>query len=193
MKTGIYKIRNVWTGDCYIGSAKSFITRWQRHRKDLRKGKHHSQYLQRAWDKYGENSFVFGVIEYTDQLCDRENYFLRLERPVYNMCPEAYSQVGRKLSDVHVQKLKKYAQQHGSRPPKETYEGRYLSVVMLNYETLQPIQTFKSLSEACFHIGKDYTYVSTIAAAARGIRKSAFGYKWKMFENENQRDSRVKH
>lgn len=59
MNTGIYAIEHVASGRVYIGSAASFAQRWRIHLCLLRKGKHHSPFLQAAWNKYGEAAFVF--------------------------------------------------------------------------------------------------------------------------------------
>jgi len=59
---GTYQIRNVLNGKLYIGSAKNFQNRWMCHQNALRKQKHHSIKLQRAWNKHGEEAFVFEVI-----------------------------------------------------------------------------------------------------------------------------------
>ena len=59
---GIYRIRNIINNKIYIGSAFNFKTREKRHFNQLRKGKHHSVLLQRAFDKYGEENFVFEII-----------------------------------------------------------------------------------------------------------------------------------
>lgn len=61
-KSGVYQIRNIIDGKIYIGSAIHFRLRWQGHVKALRKGYHHSIYLQRAWNKYGEENFVFEIL-----------------------------------------------------------------------------------------------------------------------------------
>jgi group I intron endonuclease len=73
--TGVYKIgfKNSESGRVYIGSASSektklrsrggFKVRWHRHIYDLRKNKHHSSKLQRAYDKYGEDNMFFEVLE----------------------------------------------------------------------------------------------------------------------------------
>ena len=50
----IYKIENKIAGKLYIGSSLSLKNRWERHRRDLNSGIHHSIHLQRAWDKYGD-------------------------------------------------------------------------------------------------------------------------------------------
>src|SRR5438128_6005641 len=48
----IYQIRHTESGKVYVGSAINPRQRWGMHLKDLRKGAHHSRYLQRAWIKY---------------------------------------------------------------------------------------------------------------------------------------------
>lgn len=54
-----YAIKNMVTGDAYVGSTSNWKNRKKSHMSLLRKGKHHSIWLQRAWNKYGANSFVF--------------------------------------------------------------------------------------------------------------------------------------
>lgn len=79
MKTGIYKIENKVNGKVYIGQSKSIEIRWEHHKNRLRSGKHHSNHLQRAWDKYGSDNFDFSIIEECE-LCDlnkRETYWIK--------------------------------------------------------------------------------------------------------------------
>lgn len=58
-RSGVYEIVNSVNGKRYIGSASCFRTRWNGHKAELRRGVHHSQHLQAAWDKYGAQAFVF--------------------------------------------------------------------------------------------------------------------------------------
>lgn len=60
---GIYKITNSVNGKLYIGSSKDINKRWKKHFSDLKNNKHHSKYLQNAWNKYGEDNFRFEVVE----------------------------------------------------------------------------------------------------------------------------------
>ena len=62
---GIYEIVNWEDGKAssYVGSSVDIEQRWRGHRCALRQGAHHSPYLQHAWDKYGEDAFVFSVLE----------------------------------------------------------------------------------------------------------------------------------
>lgn len=62
-ESGVYSITCVPTGKVYIGSTKNFSSRWKAHRSLLASGKHHNRYLQRAWDKYGADTFTFSVLE----------------------------------------------------------------------------------------------------------------------------------
>ncbi len=62
-KSGIYRITCLSNGKIYIGSATDIRVRWNRHRYDLRKHIHKNHYLQNAWKKYGEEDFVFEVVE----------------------------------------------------------------------------------------------------------------------------------
>jgi hypothetical protein len=184
---GIYKIENIKNNHCYIGSSVKIEDRWRRHKKDLRKGNHHSIILQRAWDKYGEDEFKLIILEECkkEEMKDRENHYLFTFLPVYNICKEAYSTIGREYKEETRIKHKQYAKENNIKPPKETYEGRYIPIIQLNKETGEEIEEFKSVSEACFAIGKNYKFVSTLTDVCRGKRKSAFGYKWK-FKNGSE-------
>jgi len=51
--SGIYLIATP-RGSKYIGSSNNIYRRWSEHRRNLRRGAHHSTRLQAAWNKYGE-------------------------------------------------------------------------------------------------------------------------------------------
>lgn len=59
----IYRITNMENGHYYVGSAESFARREWSHKYELRKGTHKNPRLQAAWNKYGEEMFVFEVLE----------------------------------------------------------------------------------------------------------------------------------
>lgn len=185
---GIYKILNILTNDCYVGSSVNIKDRWNRHKKDLRKGKHHSIILQRAWNKYGEQNFKLEVLEECkrEEMKDKENEYLFSILPVYNICKEAYSTIGRVYTEETRKKHIKYAKDNNIKPSKETYESRYISVEKIDKDTGKILDTYKSVSEACFANGKDYKWVSMITSVCKGKRKTALGFKWKFNEIQSK-------
>ncbi len=62
-KGGIYKITNIQNGRFYIGSAKRFKERWSNHYSSLRRNRHHNKFLQNDFNKYGEKTFLFEIVE----------------------------------------------------------------------------------------------------------------------------------
>lgn len=62
-KPVVYKIRNVVNQKFYVGSTTNMKERARTHRNKLRRGAHHTPHLQAAWNKYGEECFVFEVVE----------------------------------------------------------------------------------------------------------------------------------
>lgn len=78
MTTGIYKIINVENGKFYIGSSINIEQRWNKHISQLRRNNHPNKHLQNSWNKYGENSFNFIILENVseEQLLDVEQRWL---------------------------------------------------------------------------------------------------------------------
>ncbi len=103
----IYQIRHIASGKVYVGSAVDPRGRRHTHVSALRRGVHHSQYLQHAWNKYGEDAFVFEVIEpvlFVEDLITREQYWIDALRAGdrkcgYNVSPTAGSALGTKHTD----------------------------------------------------------------------------------------------
>lgn len=84
---GIYEIRNVVTGDHYIGMSGRVEARWHQHLRALACGRHVSTALQRAWEIDGAAAFTFRVLEIIPDLgaCEeRERQLIRDQQPAYN-------------------------------------------------------------------------------------------------------------
>ena len=108
LSPAIYMIRNIINNKIYIGSAKDFKTRMYKHKSQLRRNIHHSQHLQRAYNKYGKESFSFEIFEYVkdiDKLIEREQVWLDFFKPEYNSYKIAYSPLGHKCSNETKQKM----------------------------------------------------------------------------------------
>lgn len=78
---GIYKIINKTNGKYYVGSSTELDTphgRWYKHKRALIKSNHANNHLQSAWNKYGEESFDFVVVEEAtkEKLLETEQKYL---------------------------------------------------------------------------------------------------------------------
>lgn len=89
----IYQNLNIKTGCFYVGSAFNYKNRWSHHIHLLNNNKHHNIHLQRAWNKYGAENFMFSIII---QLFDKnilhnieqqylDYYFINFSDKLYNL------------------------------------------------------------------------------------------------------------
>ena len=120
---GIYQIRNKIDGNIYIGSTKNFDDRHTKHFGFLRRNKHHNIHLQRAWNRYGEDNFIFEslIICDVDSLLLFEQLFIDSLNPQYNIAKIAGRNsptLGKHLSDEH--KLKISSGSKGHKKSEET-------------------------------------------------------------------------
>lgn len=83
MNIGIYKITNKKSGKFYIGSSDDLNKRKYDHFYELRNGTHINTHLKNAYNKDGEENFIFEVIEEcgSDELLIREQYYLDTLKP----------------------------------------------------------------------------------------------------------------
>jgi group I intron endonuclease len=85
---GIYEIYCNANGKSYFGSTKDYAGRRSAHLHNLRHDKHPNAHLQRAWDKYGENAFIFRFVQSVHEECLAivEQLFIDIHRPnVFNI------------------------------------------------------------------------------------------------------------
>lgn len=75
---GIYCIENLTTEKKYIGQSHNIYSRWGKHQSELNRNVHDNDYLQKAWNKYGEDDFIFYVLEECDEaiLDERERFYI---------------------------------------------------------------------------------------------------------------------
>lgn len=81
--SGIYKIVCLANKKFYIGSTVNLHKRWLDHQRDLFHQAHANQKLQRAYQKYGADTFQFEIIEFVlpPFLKEREQYYLDKYKP----------------------------------------------------------------------------------------------------------------
>lgn len=108
--SGVYIIRNIKKArTCYIGCSGNVGKRWGQHLNDLAGNKHHSKFLQRAYNKYGKENFIFSLVEVCSakEIFDVEQKHLNSTKSLYNVCRTAgsASTLGKPKSKSHVMKL----------------------------------------------------------------------------------------
>lgn len=180
---GVYKIRNTVTEDIYVGSAHNLRIRWQLHRSELNRNKHHSIILQRAWVKYGADAFVFEVLEFCepDALFERENHYFATLKPKYNIAQVAESsRRGVKTSDeakLKMSQIMRGRKKNNDSPPLRVVDKKHVSNTSFSDDEVRAIWalfesgefTYKQIAELN-HVdvkviwkilnGRSYTWVS---------------------------------
>lgn len=108
MKSCIYKIINTKNNHFYIGSTVDIDKRIRAHLQQFKNKTHHNVHLQRAIELYGEQFFIFHIIEFCDKskLREYEQIYINNLKPVYNISKNTVAPMeGRKHS---IETLNKY-------------------------------------------------------------------------------------
>lgn len=113
--SGIYCIENVVNHKVYIGSSKNIYQRLLKHFTLLRHNKHENAYLQNAWNKYGESSFEWSIIEKCDitTLTKREQYCIDLFGAEYNITKRVERNILSKKSRIKQGETRKRLHKEG--------------------------------------------------------------------------------
>lgn len=132
---GIYSIVHLLSGRRYIGQSIRIEQRFTVHRSALRRGAHHCPRMQRAFDRDGEDTFAFVVIEECprDALTKREQFWMDTHAAggLYNLSTAAVAPRGyvrsaehcAKLSAAHKGKVYSGTFRKGYRQPPEVVEA----------------------------------------------------------------------
>lgn len=77
---GVYIIENKINNKVYIGASKDTYNRLCDHKVMLRGNNHHNIHLQSAFNKYGEENFIFDTLEDCDEqfIYSQENYWCKM-------------------------------------------------------------------------------------------------------------------
>lgn len=107
-RSGIYLITSNAKDRRYVGSAVDLNNRIRGHRNGLKRNKHNNKYMQRHVTKYGIDDLKFTILEFCnkDQLIEREQHYIDLLSPEFNLCPIAGSSLGRKFSEETKKKFR---------------------------------------------------------------------------------------
>ena len=141
--SGIYQIINNTNNHRYIGSAVDLRRRKYNHLYFLRKNIHQNQYLQNAWNKYGEEAFEFKVIgmclSERERLLELEQEAINHLKPEYNICRIAGSGIGLTHTEEARQKI---SQTHKGKKKSEEHKqkiGQSVKNIMSSPEMIQKL------------------------------------------------------
>lgn len=149
--SGIYSITNTvngrWTK--YIGSSCEIGERFRRHKWNLGNGTHYNDHLQKSWNKYGGEAFVFQIVELVERerLLEREQHWLDealASADVYNVSASAESPMaGRSHTDEAKRKISE-----ANKGRRNANDGKaYLSIY--NISTGEVIPAGKNAAALC--------------------------------------------
>lgn len=209
-KAGIYCITCAVNGKKYIGCSNNIYSRINYHKYSLRgkKIKQDNIYFIEDYNKYGNESFYYEVLEYTkDNLKDREYYYINLYDTInrekgYNLRRD-HSKLGM-ISLKETRKRWSEAQKKRFKDPKEREKiGKRSSIFWKENPTIKSIMADKVSKALTKYTIRQYTKdgqfirewnrvkdiirenptykVHNIYAVCSGEKPSMYGYIWKKY------------
>ena len=162
---GIYKITNLITGQIYIGSSKNIRKRCQQHRHNIStKRIYGNDYsvkkpLYIDMRKYGLDNFEMEIVEITDNLLEREQYYIDLLKPHYN----------KNNPIVNLEEAKKKARE---------YSKKYAKIFLKNHQEYRKeyYAKNKGMTLEEFELYKENRHKKAIENEKEVIRKNANKY-----------------
>lgn len=148
-KSGIYRWVNILSNKSYIGSSTNITKRLRKYycinylnNKIIKDNSR----IYRALLEYGHSNFNLEILEYCDKksLITREQYYLDLLKPEYNICKTAGSMLGFKHSEKTLLKFKN----------RETGTGH---VTIVTNKVNNYTKIYKSIRTAAKSIGVSHT------------------------------------
>ena len=150
MTSGVYKITNNITGDFYIGSSKNIEKRWSKHRSPSVHKQRPNSKLYKAMASYGLDNFTFEIIEETDNLREREQYWIEQLKPSYN---------SRRAKGLDKDRIRQYHKEYHKEYYKEYYKEHIEEnkARMKKYNNAHRAEINNYYQRLCLYEGKTLT------------------------------------
>ena len=123
--------------------------------------------IDRALFKYGFNNFSFEILEYCDKniLLEREQYYLNLLKPDYNVVELAGNTLGYKHNEESLEKMRNFVMSDDLRAKKAINVVKYATAANMVPVVVEDIYTnekteYKSVREAALALGIHNTTLS---------------------------------
>lgn len=169
-KTGVYQIISKIDNKRYIGSTKSsFHSRKTKHLGALAKNNHFNSHLQRAYNKYGINNFLFEVLEICSksECVARESFLIDKYKSYdrkygYNNMPVApYKHGFKHRDDVILEKSKAKIRKASTLTAFESDERGLPTPINVYDLDGNFIKTFNSQRDACMELNMSISHLCT--------------------------------
>lgn len=198
----IYKIENMLNHKMYIGKTDYFTVerRWAEHIRAINREDCKNRALYRAMKKYGIENFEFSIIEETDKTSEREEFWIAFYDTYNNGYNSTLGGDGRAYVHIDIKELKKYYRNHNFKETAKHFNVAHKTLRNImkqnNIEIESSQSIMKNNSTSVLQLSMDGEIVCTynscheaemiisgvnsghISKVCRGIRKSAYGYKW---------------
>lgn len=176
-KTGVYRWTNKINGNTYIGSSVNLSVRMYTY-YSLRSLAKSNRPIDRALLKYGFSNFTLDILEYTDinNVLDKEQYYMDLYKPTYNIVEKAGSTLGYKHTQESLDKMRDFILSDEVRAikalsTKNATAARSISILVENIIT-KVKHEYSSLTEAASALGVSKSSVSQALINDRLIKKT---------------------
>ncbi len=176
-KIGIYRWINKINGNTYIGSSVNISVRMYTY-YSLRSLAKSNRLIDRALLKYGFSNFAMEILEYTykNNVLEKEQYYMDLFKPQYNIVETAGSTLGYKHTQESLEKMRDFILSDEVRDRKalsteNATAARRISIVVENIKT-KVKQEYFSLTEAGYALGVSKSSVSQALINDRLIKKT---------------------
>jgi 23S rRNA A1618 N6-methylase RlmF len=93
-KMGVYQIRNKINGKIFISSTLDLNAAWNSQKFQLNFGSHKNEELQKEWKEFGEESFVYEIVDELKHIEDKEMNYNEEIKVLENMLIEELQPFG---------------------------------------------------------------------------------------------------
>ena len=184
-KCGIYIIFNLLNGKRYIGSSVDLYNRLHEHRHNLVYNKSHNQHLQNAWNKYGSDFFMWGILEYCSEVdrFKREQYYISTLSPEYNLTLNVVANFGHACSKQTKAKISSTLKRRYINKEIKAYrqEHAWIKTYIYNIKTATIVAECACQKDAYRLIGKAHR-----SSNKNQIFKNTYLVSSKYFHNKNE-------
>lgn len=183
-KMGVYRWINNVNGNTYVGSSVNISVRLYTYYSLISLSKS-NRIIDKALLKYGFSNFSLEILEYCNNKEDvikREQYFLDLLKPQYNIVQTAGSTLGYKHTPESLIKMRNFILSDEIKikkalSTKNASEARRISVIVENIDTKEILE-YTSMTEAGKSLGVHRNAISQAILNNRLVKK-----KYKITKN----------